>query len=430
MTRTGALAIAVVIGCGPQQTTDEEPSTSMAATSDPSADGSSSATTVDTGSADTGEPTCVPGTGVELGWERDGEDALPALGGVARVAIAPDGMIAVAVSDVTEDDEDVVVTQLDPDGDEVWSLRYEGMAGLADDPLDVAVASDGSIYVVVREQTLELVSEGFGSRYERTIVVLAIEPAGAPRWRYERVVPPPPYNDNARVAGIAVAADGHPIVVDGDATSEEIAPPHLLELDRFGNEIASVDLDIPISEAQSIDVDVSATDAVHVVVARYGGSWIGRLQRDGTTVWVDDDDPGNVIASSVAAGYDDEAYVLARIGDDESGDSGFELRRYAADGSIEWTTSGVWSTGMGAPAAVVVDCDGAPLVVGEEQGESDRNAWIGRVSPYGEPTWSKTLTSVRAIAPRTVARVGEMLVLGGLEGGEQLGPWVSRLERL
>jgi hypothetical protein len=428
MTRARATTlVALLVGCGPEHSTDSEASTTTTATTgDPSAD-DGSAGTVDAGPLDmgTGDPPCVPWTGAALGWERDGDDVLPRTGGVARVAVAPDGAISVAVTDTTEDDEDVVVMQLDVDGNEAWSLRYEGMAGLTDEPLDIAVADDGSIYVVVREQTLELVSEGFGSRYEWTLVVLAIEPSGERRWRYERVISPD-YDAPVRTAGIDVAVDGHPIVVEG--APEVNLPPHLLELDRFGNAITSVDLDAG-SFAQHIDVDVSATDAVYALAVGYEGSWIGRVQRDGAVAWADESDPGNVVAMSVAAGADDEAYVLARIGDDETGDSGFELRRYDADGTIAWRFEQEWSTGAGAPAAVVVDCDGAPLVVGEEQGQSDRDAWIGRISPSGALAWSTTLTSVRAIAPRSVALLGEMLVLGGLEGGDELGPWVARLQR-
>lgn len=420
-----AAAIAgLLAACGPD-TNEQDPSSSTSATT--SDGGTDDATS--TGAADTGvDPQCQPWPEVELGWERDGDDALPAVGGIARVAIMPEGGVVVATTDETEEDEDVVVALVDWSGDAAWSLRYEGMAGLTDEALDVEVAPDGSVYVVVREQTKELISEGFGSRYERTIAVLAIEPSGARRWRYERVVPPPQYNDNARAAGLAVTDDGHVIVVDGDATSEDIAPPRLLELDRFGNAIVDAELDVALAEVQVLDVDASATDAVYVVAVRYGGSWIARLQRDGTIVWVDDGDPGNVIAMSVAAGDDDAAYVLARTGDEEAGDAGFELRRYDAEGSVAWTSGDAWPTGSGSPAAVVVDCDGAPLVVGEVSEADDRHGWVGRFSPQGDLSWSTTLESVRAIAPRSAALGSGGFFVGGLEGGDALGPWIARLE--
>jgi hypothetical protein len=422
-------------GCAPEPAITDDPATSMAATSEAPTEGS----TIDDATADghtsdsvddTGGPACSPWTDVELGWERDGDSNLPAVGGIARVAVGIDSGVVVAVTDETEEDADVTLLQLDPDGDEMWSLRYEGMAGLDDEVLDVAVAPDGSIYAVVREQTLELISEGFGNRYERTLVVLAMEPGGAPRWRYERVVPAPEYNDNARAAGLAVTDDNRVVVVDADATSEEIAPPRLFELDRFGNEISSIDLDVALSDAQLVDIDVSATGAVYVVVPRYGGSWVARVERDGAIAWVDDDDPGNVIATAVAAGDDDEAYVVVQTGNEEAGTGGFELRRYAADGTIEWSFGDEWPTPAGYAAAVVCDCDGAPLVVAELQDDADRSAWVGRFSPYGEPTSSTTLDSVRSIAPRSMALGGGgMLVVGGLEGGDELGPWVTRLDR-
>jgi len=340
------------------------------------------------------------------------------------------GGVVVAVTDESEDDTDVVVSRVDSAGTAQWSLRYEGPAGLDDHALDVAVAGDGSIYVVVREQTLELISEGFGNKAERTVVVLAIDPAGGRRWRWARDVPPPMYNDNARMAALAVSETGHIVMIDADATSEGIAPPSFVELDRWGNEIVRADLETSVEDVLAMDLAIAPSGDVWVAGSIYGESWIARVRADATIVWEERTQPASVRATAIAAGDADEAYALFANGDAEAGDAGFELRRYEPDGTTAWTYAMQWPSGDGYPAAVVVDCDGAPIVAGEIAAVPMRSAWIGGITTAGELAWSSTLTEDRPIAPRSLARADDgTLVLGGLEGSAELGPWIARLAR-
>jgi outer membrane protein assembly factor BamB len=344
------------------------------------------------------------------------------------VAVDGTGAAVVAVTDETEDDADVTVSRLEPDGSLAWTLRFEGGAGLDDAAQDIAIAGDGSIYVAVSEQMRELVSEGFGNQAERNVVVLAIEADGARRWRWEREVPPPMYSDNARQAAVATFADGHVVVLDVDGTSEFVGPPSFVELDRWGNEIVRGELEAILDETRRLEVEIGPSDDVYVAASIFADSWIARLSRNGAIVW-ETHSEADVLATSIAAGEADEAYVLFANGDAEAGDAGLELRRYDAAGPIAWTFAMPWSSGDGYPAGVIVDCDGSPIVAGEISAVPMRSAWIGAITTEGDLAWSSTLGADRPIAPRSLARGADgTLVVGGLQGSE-LGPWVARLER-
>lgn len=422
---------ALLAACGP----DGAVAADDTSTGSTSSDANSNESSADSGSdgSDTGDVACEPWTDAAFDWQLGrGDVSVPAAGGPALVASLRGGGIVAAATDETEDDTDVWLGAYAPDGAQAWTLRYEGPAGLDDMALGIAVAGDGSIYVVVREQTAELVSEGFDNQATRTLVVLALEPDGGRRWRWQRDIPPPLSYDNARAAAIAVTSADHVLVFDADV-SESIAPPSLAELDRLGNEILRVDLATTLYSAHSLGVAASTTGDVWAVAAVSGDreeNWIARLRPDGTIAWEDRGPPTIDRASSVAAGDSDEAYVLVTNGDAEAGTVGWELRRYEPDGAVAWTYEMQWPTGDGHAAAVVVDCDGAPIVAGEISDVPMRTAWIGGITTAGAMAWSSTLDDARSLAPRSLSLAPDgTLALGGLEGTDTLGPWFARVAR-
>lgn len=436
MSTRGALRLVAAMlacACGPSTSTpadtdDDTDTDDGTDTSDAPGSGDASSTGDDT-QTDTGAPACEPRTGAAIEWEHDaGDEVLPAAGrGDVAVAIDGAGRVLVATTDLTEDDFDVLVSQLDPGGTLRWSLRYEGPAGLDDDLLGLAVDPGGLAYVAVREQTRELIAEGFGNVSEHDVVLLAIDADGGKRWRYARGIPPGPYGENVRVGDIAITPSGDVILVDADVNTGG-TPPSLLRLDRFGNELLRADLPTDVEDVARLRITVTPDDATWVAAAAWSENRILRLD-SAAMIDVDESFGGDVFFTALAAGPENETYILGGIGDPEAGDGGLTLSRYEPDGTIAWTQTLTFSTGAGYPAGVVVDCDGSPIVAAELEAYPMRTAWLTAFTPAGDPSWSAELPEAGNAAPRSIARGPDgALAIGGLVGTTNtLTPWLAHL---
>ncbi|MBC8069207.1 MAG: hypothetical protein IAG13_12805 [Deltaproteobacteria bacterium] len=415
-----AAMLAAAASCGPAAGSEE-----ASDSSGPPGESSSSE------ESSTGDPVCTPppaGAALELELG-PGDAGLPAAGEAVHVAGDRDGNAIVVITDETEDDTDVVIAQVTPDGAPGWSVRYEGMAGLDDTALDIAVGADGDIYVLVSEQLYELVSEGFGNRTGQTLVVLALAPDGARRWRYARALDDEDI-ERARLGAIATTPEHELVVLDARADTTVGDGPVLTVLDRWGNLGVQAELSGALEIVMNLDIAIASGGDVLATATVYPALWNARIARDGSVAWSDVTPPQGQRATAIAAGREDDAYVLVTTGDEEAGDAGFELQRFAADGSMSVRYTHAWPGGAGYPAAVVVDCAGTPIIAGEIQhgdgsGVTDREAWLAAIAPDGSALWSETLTGTRPIAPRSLALTDAgTFWLGGLTG-DPLGPWLA-----
>jgi hypothetical protein len=415
--RRAFAAIAVVAACGGRvAASDDEASTGDATTSGGSSDTS------------TGEPeVCTPvGEAAIEAQHRRGDAGMPSAGESAHVDGGRDGAIVAAITDLDEDDDDVLVTSFGASDDVQWSVRYEGMAGLQDAALDVVTDGDGEVYALVREQVAELVSEGFGTRNRYVLVVLAIGPGGERRWRYARSNDPGG-DEDVRAGALAIDGDGHVIVVDANTSGGESGPPTFTRLDRYGNTLAHVDVVADVGDVLGIAIAPSPTGEVVVAASPYAGRWIARLGVDGSLRWEHRDEVGDEYVSAIAVDADDVAWTLLSVGDVEAGTAGFALQRLDADGVALPVIEHAFDGGSGYAGGLVVDCDGTALVAAETGFAPDRRAELFAVARDGSVAWSTMLESSRPLAPRSIAALGDgSLAIGGLDG-EELGPWVARL---
>ncbi len=422
--RVGLVTSLLAAACGPKTSSSQDTGDdTTVGDDDTGTTGTPDATGTETGDS---EPICTPRDGAGLDWQLTGSDpALPDEGGTVHVAVDDSGRILFAAADATDTDRDVLIGQLDTSGASPWSLRYEGPAGLRDEVLGVAVDPDGRGYVAILEQTRELVSEGYGNQAEFVIVVLAFGPDGSKRWRYVRELPPPVYNDNARHGDITLSSEGDVVVADFAVQAD--APPHLLRLDRFGNEVLRTELGLASDPVDSVRIAVTPTNHTWVGTTSNGTTRVARIDPTGATVW-EEGDSTYAFLTDVAAGDDEHAYVLRRIGDEEAGNGGFRLSRYTPDGGLVWEADTGFETGGGYPAGVVLDCDGAPIVAVEVSDPSQRLGAVFGFSTAGAATWSADLDAVN-IAPRTLARGADgTLVVGGLQGSATpLRPWIAAI---
>lgn len=422
-------AAAIACACGPSSAGEASD-----ATGDPSGSGDDTSgtdeaddTADDATGTDPGEPACVPRADAASDWQKTGsDDPLPSAGRDVHTAVDGTGRVVVASTDETESDPDVLVAQIDPDGATRWTLRYEGPAGLRDEVLAVAADPDGRVYVAVREETRELVSEGFGTITEFAIVVLAIDADGGKRWRYVREVAPGQYTSNARAADLALTESGDVVLVDVDVSSTDV-PPQLLRLDRFGNEILRADVPLDTFDVQDVHIAVTPTDHTWVGITRYGETHVARLDPSGAVTFDIREDADDAYITGVAAGVDEHGHVLVRTGDAEAGTAGLRLTRYATDGAIAWQTDMAFAAGDGHPAGVVLDCDRTPIVAAEISDIPMRTAVLYGFSLAGDPTWVAELDG-DDLAPRSLARGPDgALAIAGLRGTTNtFVPWLAR----
>jgi hypothetical protein len=430
-TRLCAALLACACGPGTASSTEGTGDTgSGSGSADTGSDGSGDASATGDDTTDAGEPVCEPRTNATLDWQKGGsDDALPSAGRDIAVAIDGAGRVVVAATDETETDADILVSQLDPSGTLQWSLRYEGPAGLRDEVLGLAVDPEGFAYVAVREQTRELISEGFGNVAERTVVILAIDPEGGKRWRFDREIAPPEYNDNARAGDIALTPSGDVIVVDADADlASAQTPPSLLRLDRWGNELLRTDLATDMSDITSLRIATTPDGAIWITAAIYSEIRVLRTDAFGAIAWDERQTSGDYV-TAITAGLNNEAYVLRTTGDPEAGDAGFQLSRYEPDGAVAWTQTLGFSTGSGYPAGIAIDCDGSPIVAAELEDYPMRTAWLTAFTAAGEPSWSAELPDAGNAGPRSIARGQDgTLALGGIEGSnDSFEPWLAHV---
>ena len=150
-------------------------------------------------------------TGQEA-WVAIHDGEAPGNDGARAVAISPDGKTAfVAISSRGPGgDTDLLTVAYDVGtGDELWSDRYAGMAGLGDGPADLALSPDGSrLYVTGTEGTSEGASVYLSLAYD----VSEAEPPAGPLWvaTYDGPGPGP---DAA--AAIGLSDDGDTVFVTG-----------------------------------------------------------------------------------------------------------------------------------------------------------------------------------------------------------------------
>lgn len=276
--------------------------------------------------------------GAEL-WAHDFDGSFPGEDEIATgIAVGPDGQPVVAGTVRAGDgDDDIWVRKLEAaDGSEVWTSTYSGVGGggfSTDDGGPVAVAGDGTIYVLGRIYESFSTSRG---------TVLRFEAGGGPAaWTYTPVISGS--NQSFTLEAITVAEDGGPLMAVSRVDGSEVAF-WLYKLDDNGSEqwsLTRADFEEPgVGTDWTLEGLATAADEI-VVLGRYVNDqqlegfawwepWVSRRASDGAprcqaryqvpfegllptalrTFAVATDSQGSALATGVQDGADESALWL------------------------------------------------------------------------------------------------------------------------
>lgn len=321
------------------------------------------------------------------------------------------------------------IRRYSPMGGAYWTATHTGPGGRDDHLYGVALDGDGSAYV-----------GGYHSAADETndAVVRKIDTFGADVWTSTFDAPDA---TGTIVQAVAVDGTGNVIVVGYAGISGAGRDTVLRKYTPDGTAVwtrmyggAALGHDV------AYDVSPTSSDSLYVVgyetVDGEGRNmWLGKYDTDGNLLW---SRVYNGIASlddqlvGVAAGPDDEAYVC---GYESSVDIPWHsfVRRYDADGNIEWTDDFTGETGEGAHCyGIAVAPNGDLVVTGGEIDTMVRDVMIRRYTADGELRWGRHLSG-GAMGPDygrsiTTDDDGLIYVTGTVDTGvDARDIWVARL---
>jgi uncharacterized delta-60 repeat protein len=271
------------------------------------------------------------------------------------VAVAPGGNIYIVgntPSFSVSGDPDIFLLKYAPDGTLLLQQTY-GTAGGFEDGNGVAVAPDGSVYVV-------------GTSDNSKALLVKFDPNGTLIWQRT-------WGGTLGEAGlgIAVSGDGASVYITGQTLSFGAGniDAFLVKFDASGNLVWQRTWGGPINEtAQAVTVAGDGS----VYVAGDGNSFFGndaillKFAADGTLIWQRDwrgatGQNDESAALGVATAPDGNVYMTGRALIAGSGQNG-ALVKFTADGSVVWERT--WGSGLDAALGVTVAPDGTILMTG------------------------------------------------------------------
>lgn len=228
------------------------------------------------------------GDGNEL-WVHDFDGPFPGEDEAATgIAVGPDGRpVVVGTARAGDGDDDVWVRKLEPaDGSEVWTTTHGGVAAGAfstDDGGPVAIAGDGSIYVLAR------IYEDFSTNRG---TVLRFEPdGGMATWTFTPTIAG---SDQVfTLEAITATADGGSLMAVSRVDGTEVAF-WVYKLDDAGNEqwsLTRADFEVPEAGSDWVLEGLDTFGEELVVLGRYRNDqsveglswsepWVSRLDAD------------------------------------------------------------------------------------------------------------------------------------------------------
>jgi uncharacterized delta-60 repeat protein len=271
------------------------------------------------------------------------------------VAVAPGGNIYVVgntPSFSVSGDPDIFLLKYAPDGTLLLQQTY-GTAGGFEDGNGVAVAPDGSVYVV-------------GTSDNTRALLVKFDPNGTLLWQRT-------WGGTLGEAGlgVAVSGDGASIYITGQTLSFGAGniDAFLVKFDASGNLVWQRTWGGPINEtAQAVAVAGDGS----VYVAGDGNSFFGndaillKFAADGTLIWQRDwrgatGQNDESAALGVATSPDGSVYMTGRALIAGSGQNG-ALVKFTPDGSVVWERT--WGSGLDAALGVTVAPDGTIVMTG------------------------------------------------------------------
>lgn len=300
----------------------------------------------------------------------------PAGGSDALLDVAVDALGRSFVSgyvSVEGQGRDILVREVSPDGEPVWTETYDGMESASDQAWGIAIDSENA--VVLAGEIASTPRAAYIGRYDVD---------GTALWQMERPgggfdVAVTPLDDLVVVGRI-----------EGDAW--------LAKYDGEGGLVW--ELTYPGPGSSTVGWDVTVDDDGNVIAigsedtADGQRCWLRKYTGDGSSLqW-------NVGVAGVGAGAnqglgiamapDGDIVAVGLMSVDE--DHHAWVAKYGPQGQLKWTKSHTGSDGGTANAHhVAVDVEGNIIVGGwKRQGSGDLDAWVGKYSPDGNETWSHT----------------------------------------
>lgn len=372
---------------------------------------------------------CTPSGSVL--WEQTVGSGLGAVDDGFDVAADAEGnFTVVGYAAVAGGTVDGWIRRYSPMGGAYWTLAHAG-AGAGDDTLwGVEIAADDSVYVAGRESAADMTNNG---------LLRKVDTFGADLWVSSFDAP----SSNGDTVVQALALDGEgAVIVAGyygtDAAGAELMlrkymPDGTAVWTRsYGGAAGGNDAAYGVAATSSGDLYVVGYESV---VAEGTNMWLGKYDTDGNLLW---SRGANGTASlddyfiGVVVDGDDNAYVCGYAGD-VNFPWQIVLRRYDADGNIDWTEHYLGETMEGAHCSGLARAPSGDLVLaGGEIQATVRAALVRRYSAEGALRWSRTYPG-GAAGPdygRGV-HVGDdetIYVAGSLDVGADLRDlWVARL---
>jgi uncharacterized delta-60 repeat protein len=326
---------------------------------------------------------------------------------------------------------DIATVKYDADGNELWVARYDGPAGEVDEPYDMVLDGDGSVYITGE-------SEGVGT--ETDYVTIKYDTDGNELWVARHDGPAGSY-DGAK--GIALTPDGRICVTGRSAYPGAYYDYHTIMYDaegdvlwtaRYGNSGYVLDAAYDVAIHSNGDVLVTGR-------SRTGETWESndfatvRYDRDGNELWVaryngpgdNSDAPGWIAVD--ADGY---AYVAGNSrGDGTNID--YAVIKYDPDGAEVWVARhDSPASDMDSMTGLALADDGSTYVTGFAQrlrDQAQRDYMTVKFDAYGETEWEVLYDGPGAGPDKAQAIVlnpaGEVFITGDSWGVSQRSDYAT-----
>jgi uncharacterized delta-60 repeat protein len=340
-----------------------------------------------------------------------------------------DSIYLIGYLGVSNGDDDLWIRKYAADGQELWTQTYAGAAGGKDQGRALAVDIAETVYVA--GYAVDLVDDN-------DIVVRKHAADGSPLWT-RKFAGADLLSDVA--SGAQFTPDGDLIVVGATTVTGAGTNTWLRKYSPAGDVLWTRTYDGAAKGNDGAHA-VAVTDDGYIYAVGYeavpgegNNMWVGKYDADGNLLW-------SRLYNGAASKAD---YLHAAVATDDGGVvvCGYEtaadipwrsfLRRYDADGLTVWTRL---DDGPEAAGALCYGLDRTPdgdlLFAGAAIQAGDREPWLRRLDPDGEPRWSTIVTGdgggashARCLRP---APDGSLVAAGTLDDGvDGRDVWVARL---
>ncbi|MEZ4449084.1 MAG: hypothetical protein R3B09_06360 [Nannocystaceae bacterium] len=291
---------------------------------------------------------------------------------------------------VSDADQDARVERRDPAlGEALWSKTYAGEHGLADLALDVLLADDGTVDVLVRETVVDVPSmapDWAPETVDARLVVLRYQADGALLWRWEQTHPAVAEHEKYEPAGV-IHRDGDGVRVLHWALGEAT---QVFAVDGDGVLASTTPLATPPGIFLDAGELAESGDAYLVGHSKLPEKylWVGRFDVGGALLWDDQpSDPNQIPIPHAVVPMPGGDVAIAYALDNKS-----RIRRYDPSGAEVWTVLADEAGQVGVLGGAV-RCDGALVMTGDwvptSPGVEPYLGWIGVFAAEdGAKAWS------------------------------------------